>query len=99
MDAATLILTATLLADWSQTAYLVRVNDSAHCSEKSSPCHHYEEKNKLLGKDPTIGRVNTYFALVIAGSTFLPTEAKWGLAVFELAVIARNRQVGIRFSF
>ena len=76
--------TALILADWSQTLTIAR-----------DPC--YCEGNPLLGRHPSVGRVNTYFGLVtVANLAALalpktPRRVWYGaVIVIELVAVARN---------
>ena len=87
MDAAALVLTATLLADWGQTRYIIKHPEQ------------YHETNVYLGAHPSSGRINVYFATVIGVGLLLPPSWQWALSAFEISVIAHNRSIGVRVSF
>ena len=80
--------------DWAQTRHIAKNPDK------------WRELNPVLGTNPSVGRVNTYFAMSIAGAAvaahFMP---KWRLpllrtfVVYQFAVTARNAHVGIRMDF
>lgn len=84
---------ALLAADWLQTRYIARHPDQ------------FFEHNPLLGRHPSIGRVNTHFL----GAFLLGyTLTQWGYcnrscySVFialEGANVARNFSIGIKFEF
>jgi hypothetical protein len=71
------------VADWGQTLYIARHPDQ------------YYEVNPILGKHPSRGRVNTYFALTglvhVAGAVLLPTK-------FELFNVKFNPRRAWQFS-
>ena len=87
---------ATMAIDWGQTRDLAR-----------RPQPPFTEANPFLGKHPSVGRVDTYFTLVMAGtvglSAVLPlTYRRWflgGLTVLETAVIIDNHHLGLRVRF
>ena len=87
-------LTATVI-DWGQTRTIAK-----------NP-HLYHEINPILGRHPSVGRVDAYFAGVIVGGAvvahLLPGQyRKWflgGVAVLEIAVTAHNKNIGIGISF
>jgi hypothetical protein len=86
----------TLAIDWGQTRDLARRQEPP-----------FTEANPFLGKHPSVGRVDTYFAFVMAGtvglSAVLPvTYRRWflgGLTVLETAVIIDNHRLGLRVRF
>lgn len=81
--------------DWGQTREIVRRHGD------------YHERNPLLAKHPTMGEVNRYFGLAMAGTAaacfMLP--AAWrqpllgGIFVLESVTVLHNRSIGLRFSF
>jgi hypothetical protein len=81
-------------ADWGQTRYI-----STHPS--------YYELNPILGRHPSLGRVNGYFLL---GEAMLPVARyalpdKWGTRVMyatiavEAGWVGKNARIGIKFNF
>ncbi len=84
---------ALLAADWMQTSKVAR-----HPNE-------YHENNILLGRHPSTGAVNTYFASAILLNTaiypVMPKKLRpwWygGLTLFEAAVVSHNLSIGIGF--
>jgi hypothetical protein len=97
---ATVTLTATLL-DWGQTRYIAK---HPQPDPNRDP---YHEKNPILGKHPSTAKVDRYFvgAIAIGGliAHHLPSRQRkyflGGVAVVEICVAARNRSIGIGFSF
>jgi hypothetical protein len=81
--------------DWRQTQYIARHPDQ------------FRETNRALGDHPTVTQVNVYFARtsVLTGALayFIPSEYRkmyLGLiAAVEIDATARNRRLGIKFSF
>jgi hypothetical protein len=83
-----------LAADWAQTRYI-----ASHPGE-------YYETNAILGRHPTRGQVDAYFAgyslLWWALAEFLP---QWRTGILGAGVLGsarfviRNRQLGIKFEF
>lgn len=81
--------------DWGQTRWIAKNPDRAW------------ETNVLLGRHPSVGRVNNYFlatgvSLVAAHYLLPPEYAKWGTLVW-FAVggvsVARNAALGIHLDF
>lgn len=90
-----LAFTGVLILDWAQTRYIA-----------NNPVE-FEEKNTVIGKHPTLGRVNGYFAsaaLIHWGISYaLPPGARkvWqnvSIAV-EAGQVGRNIQLGIGMDF
>ena len=87
--------TALLAADWSQTRRIAAHPDT------------YYEHNSILGRHPSAGRVNAYFALAelsyVVTAKAIP--ASWrpyfhiGLAVVEAANVTRNAKLGLGLGF
>ncbi len=87
--------TALMVVDWGQTLKAASQTDK------------YCEMNPILGKHPSRGRVNTYFATAIIGhaaiSHILPQDYRriWQ-SVFigvELAATSINYQAGVKIKF
>lgn len=85
------------VADWGQTRY-------ANSDENR---HLYEEQNPILGKHPSIKRVDTYFAvtaLLHVGVAYV-LPRKWREAFQyttiggEAIVVFRNNSIGVRIDF
>jgi len=84
-----------LAIDWGQTRYLVKHPE------------HYYERNPLLGKHPSMARVNVLCIGSIAGTLLIadwltPRNRKLFLGTvtgIELAVIGHNKNIGLRMSF
>jgi hypothetical protein len=82
------------LADWGQTLDIENHPDQF-------------ETNPLLGRDPTRGEVNTYFATTLALHWLIARALpqKWrnqfqlGTIALEFNVVKDNRSAGIRLSF
>ncbi len=89
------IFTAVELVDWAQTRYLAKHPDR------------YHEINPFLGKHPSVGRVDTLFALSLianAGVTWvLPSRYRpywqYGRIGIEVVLVAHNAHVGIKMDF
>lgn len=83
-----------LSVDWAQTLYIV-----------NHPAYH--ETNPLLGRHPSSGKVNLYFAGAIAttigASILLPEKyrrfALGSLIVMETYVVIRNNSIGVGMAF
>lgn len=98
-------LTGLLVADWAQTRWAIKHNEK-HCSYQEN-CHSYEEDNALLGKHPSIGKLNTLVGASIVGhaamARVLPSEWRKGWQYvwigIETNAVYRNHQVGIKFHF
>jgi hypothetical protein len=86
---------AALAIDWGQTRYIAKNPQSFH------------ETNPILGRHPSVGRVDAYFAGAIIGTALLADAlpSKWrgpflaGVVVVELHYVNRNAALGIRVSF
>ena len=85
--------TALTLIDWRQTLYIEENPDK------------YFETNFILGKHPSEGRINTYFALVTGGKILathylIPTEwREWWLGaniVIEGYYVHGNFKIGVK---
>lgn len=87
--------TALLIADWGQTREAAKHPDK------------YIETNPILGRHPSLGKVNLYFATGIAinflAVPLLPGKLApmfhSGVIMLELKTVLGNRAVGIRMSF
>lgn len=88
-----LALGATLI-DWGQSRYIAKHPE-------------YVETNAMLGPNPTLGRVNTYFASIIIlegiAAHLLPSAFRKGLlggtALLEINVITKNYAFGVKVEF
>ncbi|MEK7593512.1 MAG: hypothetical protein AAB464_02245 [Patescibacteria group bacterium] len=89
------VYSALHIADWGQTRYIAK-----------NPQKFYE-RNPLLGKHPSVGKVDTYFfgGLVAhaAISYILPPKYRWvwqyvGIGM-EGGAVAHNASIGIKFEF
>ncbi len=86
---------AATVADWAQSRYIAQ-----------NPGRLYEI-NPILGRHPTVGAVNTYFAGALVGGVVLALvlperQRRWflgGAATLEVIVVGRNAGLGIRMSF
>lgn len=84
-----------LVADWSQTLDIARNPDQ------------HGESNPVLGKSPSVGRVNAYFisSLIAYNSVYylLPRNHRDKLAgtisALQLYVVASNYHAGVKFDF
>lgn len=88
-------LTGLLIADWAQTRYIAKHSNT------------FYETNTVLGKYPSVGRVDNYFALSIVAhaaiSTVLPNAWRQGWQYvwigIELEKVAHNHSIGVRMNF
>lgn len=99
-------LTALLVIDWGQTRYLVK-----HPIDPKQPDGTYnwrkEGYNRFLGEHPSIGRVNNYIAVAIAGhaaiSMLLPPDWRKGWQYvwigLETDTVYRNHHIGLKIDF
>lgn len=99
-------MTALLIVDWGQTRYLVK-----HPIDPKQPDGTYnwrkEGYNSVLGEHPSIGRVNNYHVIVIAGhaavSTMLPSDWRkaWQYVWIgiEADTVYRNHHIGLKVDF
>lgn len=91
-------LSATAL-DLAQTRWLVK-----ECPKRPSSCH---EENPLLGKHPSIGRVDAHFTAALLGTYLiadaLPADQRtlflYSIAGVELVVVGRNKYLGYGMRF
>lgn len=89
------VYTALHLADYAQTHYIARHPDA------------FRENNPLLGAHPSVGQVNTYFAITLAGHYIIADQlspkwrARWQYAwiAAEALQVVRNRSIGVGFNF
>jgi hypothetical protein len=97
--------TALIVVDWGQTRNMTRSPlYISRCPDCQDP---YYEHNPILGKSPSIGEVDKYFALAILGTVGVSyaLPAKWrryflgGVIVLESAVVMRNHHIGLRAEF
>lgn len=91
-------LAATVI-DFGQTRWI-----AIHCNTRER-LNCVGEQNPILGKTPTVGMVNLYFAVVPIGAFFVADHIEHRtlfLAIaagLEIAVTAHNARVGFRMSF
>lgn len=93
-------LAATFI-DYGQTRWI-----AIHCNDRER-VNCYGEINPLLGRHPSVGRVNTYFAIVPALEFViadnLSSEKRTvflsAIAGLEIGITAHNAHVGYRISF
>lgn len=86
---------ATTVGDWGQTRYIAKNPDR------------YYEKNPILGRHPSVRKVDAYFATMIVGGAVLaynlPAEYRTiflgGVLLVETTMLIRNKKIGIKFSF
>jgi len=104
------MFTGLAIIDWGQTRDIVdkMYDDCVYSSDGTWHCKysHYERTNFMLGKKPTIGKVDTYFPVAIGTiltiSHYLP---KWrsnilkGAATVELGIVYGNYQIGLNVNF
>jgi hypothetical protein len=97
--------TTLLVIDWGQTRNMTRSPlYITRCPDCQAP---YYEHNPILGKSPTIGEVDKYFALAILGtagiSYVLPSKYRryflGGVIVLETLIVAHNHHIGLRVDF
>lgn len=95
MDGALALALTLQTADWAQTRTIAR-----------DPMH-WSEMNPVLGRHPSIGRVNTYFLAATAAQVglhyALPQPWRQYHAYAWIAVeggfVAHNAMLGVRMSF
>jgi len=86
---------ASSFSDWRQTRNIARNPNK------------YDETNFLLGKNPSIGEVNTHFVLGLAGvtavSVMLSSDNRkiWlgTITAIKMLSVIHNRNVGVSFAF
>ena len=82
------------VVDWGQTRYIAKHPE-------------FHEVNPLIGKHPSIGRVNNYFAISIpanaAISALIPSKYRtlWqtGRLMVQVSLVSYNKGVGIGMEF
>ena len=87
-------VTALLVLDWGQTRYIARSDQ-------------YHEVNPLLGRNPSTGDVDKYFAgsilLYNAMAYYLPPKWSKRLSYFvggmEVIVVGNNARIGVKLQF
>ena len=86
---------ASLVVDWGQTRHIAK-----------NP-NRFDEKNRILGSTPSVGKVDTYFLGAMLGTVavahLLPQDMRRlflaGTLSMELSVIDQNRSIGIKVDF
>jgi hypothetical protein len=86
---------ASLIVDWGQTRHIAK-NPSR-----------FDEKNRILGTTPSVGKVDAYFVGAMLGTVavahLLPQDMRRlflaGTLSMELSVIDQNRSIGIKVDF
>ena len=83
-----------ILADWNQTLQAAR-----------NP-NRYAENNLILGRHPSIGYVNSYFAGALVANYFVAdyfsnyrTQYLGTVIAAELIVVGKNRAIGLKIGF
>ena len=103
------IFTLSTIIDWGQTRDIVKNNEN-NCTprkDNSGRCDYYEETNIYLGKNPSIGKVDTYMPLAIIGvvgiAHLLPDNMRkkflYGMSFLELGTIYNNQKIGLKINF
>lgn len=100
--------------DWSDTAvesmyFAAHITDWGQTRDIARQCGEglYAETNPIIGRCPSIGRVNTYFfatALLHAGiATILPKKYRRmfqvGTLGMQIGYISNNANIGLKVSF
>jgi hypothetical protein len=105
------IFTAAALADWGQTRDIVKNRKDKHTTNKDGSTYHekgyYEKTNLILGKNPSMDKVNTYMPLAtaatLAAAHYLPKKYRkpllYGASLLELMTIYNNNKIGLRINF
>lgn len=103
-----------LAIDWGQTRDIAtrthepaRIGAIGEAPPPSSPERTFHEKNRLLGENPSLDRVNAYFAAYMLGTAIaadlLPREWRRvflvGVIVIEASAIQKNYELGLRVEF
>ena len=103
-----------LLMDWAQTRDIVRhqatcgATDGASAVDRARHCGEgYYETNPIIGEQPSMGRVNAYFATVMLGHYLIDRHLspsnqdrfEWATIVLEAAVVLHNHQIGLSIKF
>lgn len=97
-------LTALLVVDWGQTRWIAKHNGM---TEPDQYPQNAGETNCVLGRYPSIGKVNNYFAASIVGHAaiayMLPRGWREGWQYVwigaEANQVNRNRAIGIKIDF
>lgn len=106
------VFTMATVIDWGQTRDIVKTNkkeglSAGYINNKWITEYPHRETNLYLGKNPSMGKVDTYMPLAIAASLtaahYLPEKYRklllYGLSLLELSVIYDNHQLGLRINF
>jgi len=109
------IVVITTGIDWGQTRYIVKRNKDRCIIYKDGSwwCDYkyYEKTNIYLGKNPSIGEVDTYMPLAIIGTltiAHLLPEEHWfldrdkflyGVSFIEIGTIYNNYKIGLKVDF
>jgi len=106
-------VTALFVVDWGQSRWIARNGfreftfrnpDTAAKEEITITAEAFHETNPILGRHPSVGRVNNYFAAMIVGhaaiSYVLPPAWRqaWQYVYigYELKTVTHNRSIGVR---
>lgn len=87
------IFTALDVMDWAQTRY--------------GSTHGFTESNPILGSHPSLGRINTVFAIGLVGnaavSWVIPKEYRpyfqYGSIALEAYCVGHNARIGVKFQW
>ena len=109
----TLASTFTLatIIDWGQSRDIVKNNKDVCVTQAdgSRLCNiaYYEKANIFLGKNPSMGNIDTYMPLAILSSLTIAhllsedwrTKFLYGLTFLELGTIYNNHTIGLKINF
>lgn len=99
-----------ILTDWAQTRAMARQPAYDWEPLENSPGYYtwreqWRENNPLLGRHPSEGKVNTYFALSVL--TYLVVQDalpekyaslyRKGIILLEVTCVSQNLSIGVRF--
>ena len=106
---ASLFTVATVI-DWGQTRDIVKNSNKDKCATYDGSCkcdYYYEKTNVYLGKNPSIGEVDTYMPVAILVTLgiahVLPEKYRskflYGMSFLELGTIYNNNKIGLKINF
>ena len=99
--------TMLLIMDWGQTRYIAKSPGPLPDGTLGYRPPVLYETNPLLGKRPSVGKVDLYFTAALAGNFYVADSLNsderklWlgAVSLIEYAIVRHNRQLGIKIAF
>ena len=100
------ILTTTILIDWGQTRDISKKN-KAQCQNITDCKRPYYEKNIILGRNPSLEKIDIYMPLALSTTitiaNYLPHGMRktflYAISIIELGIIHNNQRIGLKINF